>query len=233
MKPKICLIAGSDSEIAYDTAERLSGEYFLVLCRHEGHERSDKLLKTCEAVQYRADLTDEVQAEGLIQEVFRKYSHLDLVVNFTGKNIHVPDEDISGPIWDDVMSANLKPVFFLCKYYHKYHRKDLEGCIVNFSSTAGIRPIPSSPHYVAAKAGVIALSKYYAELMAPCVRVNTIAPGFVNTQRHSSPEYDSVRERIALKRMAKFSEIAETVIYLANCKYITGQTIIIDGGLIL
>ncbi len=231
MKSKVCLITGADSEIACDTAEVLSQEYLLILCCHRGHERSDRLMKTFDTVPYQADLTDEVQAGTLMHEVFRKYSHIDLLVNFTGKNIHVPDDDINGAVWDDVISANLKPAFFLCKYYRKYCKKDLDGCIINFSSTAGIRPILSSPHYIAAKAGLIALSKYYAAIMAPNVRVNIIAPSFVKTERHNFPEYDSVREKIPLKRMADPSEIAKTVMYLANCRYITGQTVILDGGM--
>lgn len=233
MKSKVCLIAGANSEFASKIADKLSQEYFLILCRHKGHERSDSIIKTYKAVQYEADLTNEDQAKNLMREVFQKYSHIDLLVNLTGKNIHLPDDNIDEAAWDEVISANLKPAFFLCKYYHRYHRTNRDGCIIHFSSTAGIRPIPSSPHYIVAKAGVIALSKYYAEIMAPYVRVNTIAPGFIKTERHNSQEYDSIMEKIPLKRMADPSEIAETVAYLANCRFITGQTVVLDGGMIL
>ena len=135
-------------------------------------------------------------------------------------------------MWEDVISYILKTAYLLCKYYWKYCDRHAYGCIIHLSSTAGLRPAPSSPHYITAKAGLIALSKYYAQIMAPYVRVNTVAPGYVQTKRHASPDYDSIRDRIPLKRMAALSEISDTVAYIADCQYLTSQTIVVDGGLI-
>lgn len=82
-------------------------------------------------------------------------------------NISVAESELTEKIWDEVISSNLKPAFFLCKFYRQYRAENSSGCIINFSSTAGIRPLPSSPHYITAKTGLIALSTYYAKIMAP------------------------------------------------------------------
>lgn len=229
---KICLIAGANSEIACVIAKKLVDEYTLILCRHKNHQRIDELLKFQNTFCVQADLRDEAQVDNLMKSIFREYKTIDLMINCVGKNISVAESELTEKIWDEVISSNLKPAFFLCKFYRQYRSENSSGCIINFSSTAGIRPLPSSPHYITAKAGLIALSTYYAKIMAPHVRVNVIAPGFVQTQKHNSSAYDSIRDKIPLKRMATLSEIAETIKYIADCNYLTGQTIILDGGLI-
>lgn len=231
MEPDICLITGANSEIAAAIAKRLLPSYRLFLCWHKEHQRVDELLEFGNVSSFQADLRCEAQVRALMRNIFQTYSKIDLLVNCVGKNSAIPNEEITETVWDDVISSNLKPAYFLCKYYREYRNSGTCGCVIHLSSTAGLRPMPSSPHYIAAKAGLIALSNYYAKIMAPYVRVNTIAPGYVQTERHESPDYDSIRDRIPLKRFAELSEIADTVAYIANCKYITGQTVIVDGGL--
>lgn len=232
MEHKICLITGANSEIAKAIAEQFESDYHLILCWHQNNERITELLKKDNVTSVQADLQHEKQVKTLIYDLFQQYNKIDLLINCIGKNSYVPDDEISEEIWDDIIAVNLKPAFFLCKYFLEYCNKINKGCIIHISSTAGIRPLPTSPHYITAKAGLIALSEYYAKIMAPNIRVNTIAPGFVQTQRHTSPSYDDIRKRIPMQRMADLSEIAQTVLYLAECQYITGQTIIVDGGLI-
>ena len=232
MEPNICMITGANSEIAVAIAKRLLPKYHLLLCWHKEHHRINELLKSGRVSDCQADLQCEEQVRTLMRDSFQKYSKIDLLVNCVGKNTSIPDEEITEAVWDDVISSNLKPAYLLCKYYWKYCDRHAYGCIIHLSSTAGLRPAPSSPHYITAKAGLIALSKYYAQIMAPYVRVNTVAPGYVQTERHASPDYDSIRDRIPLKRMAALSEISDTVAYIADCQYLTSQTIVVDGGLI-
>lgn len=232
MEPKTCVIAGANSEIAIAIAKKFISEYRLVLCWHQGHSRVDELLGLDAVSSRQVDLRREEQVDNLMKELFQSYQSIDLLINCVGKNSFIPDVEIAEDVWDDVISTNLKPAYFLCKYYWKYCDRQSPGCIIHLSSTAGLRPFPSSPHYITAKAGLIALSGYYAKLMAPCIRVNTIAPGFVQTERHATPDYDPIRAQIPLRRMAAPSEIAETAAYIANCQYLTAQTIVIDGGLI-
>lgn len=96
--------------------------------------------------------------------------------------------------------------------------------------------MPTSPHYIAAKAGVIALTEYFAQSFAPDIRVNCIAPGFVLTENHKPLNYkgyDSIIDSIPLHRMATMEDIADAVIYLLKAMTITGHTLVVDGGLIL
>lgn len=231
MGPNICMIAGANSEIATAIAKHLIPKYHLILCWHKEHHRVDELLKFGNVSACQTDLCCEEQVSALMGDMFQTYSGIDLLVNCVGKNSSIPDEEITAEVWDDVISSNLKPAYLLCKYYWKYCDRHANGCIIHLSSTAGLRPMPSSPHYITAKAGLVALSKYYAQIMAPNIRVNAIAPGYVQTERHASPDYEAIRNRIPLKRMADLSEIAATVAYIADCRYLTGQTIVVDGGL--
>lgn len=231
---EICLILGANSEIAIYIAKALAKKYQLILI---WHNNNDRISANLDMLQYsdiiQTDMTKECLVKQLFEMIFYKYGKLDFIINCIGKNRHETDENINEDSWDEVLNNNLKPIFFTGKYYKKYFFKNNEGCWINFSSTAGIRGIPKTPHYIVAKSGVISLSKYYAKLLAPYIRVNVIAPGFVETFSHKSVAYDSIRESTPMKRMASLEEILDTVYYLMKCKFLTGQTIIVDGGLIL
>lgn len=234
MKNRICLITGANSELATAIIERFLNDYHLILCWHDSCERIKEYLSLDDVDSFCGDLQHEKQCEFLMRQLHEKYSHIDVVINCIGKNVH--SADITEEIWDDVIATNLKPAFFIGKYYWKYFyetdNKKYNSCMIHISSTAGIRPIPSSPHYVVAKAGLIALSDYFAKVMAPYVRVNTIAPGFVATGNHCSSAYDDIIKKIPMKRMASIDEVAQTAEYLVECAYITAQTIVVDGGMI-
>lgn len=234
MKKKVCMLIGANSEIGSSIANMMSLNYQLILVWHNNRDRIDQNIESLiQADIIQKDMTDEKAVESLFQYVSEKYNRIDCIINFIGKNKRQLDEAISSEDWDDVLNNNLKPILYMGRYYNRYVKDGEHGCIINFSSTAGIRGIPKSPHYIVAKAGVIALSEYYAKILAPRIRVNTIAPGFVNTDSHSTNAYDSVRESTPMKRMATMEEVYETIKYILGCGFITGQTLVLDGGLIL
>ena len=121
---KVCLIAGANSEIACAIAKRLVDEYTLILCRHKNHQRIDELLKNQNTFCVQADLRDEAQVDNLMKSIFREYKNLDLLINCVGKNISVAESELTEKIWDEVISSNLKPVFFLCKFYRQYRAEN-------------------------------------------------------------------------------------------------------------
>lgn len=234
MNKKVCLIIGANSEIAGAVIKRFLYSYQFVLCWHKRCDRIKEYFINDNVDEYRSDLRHEENCKRLMKQLHDKYAHIDVIINCIGKNDHC--ENITEEIWDDVIGTNLKPAFFISKFYWElfYGLNDCKssGCLIHLSSTAGIRPIPSSPHYIAAKAGLIALCDYFAKVMAPYVRVNTIAPGFVATSSHSSDAYNETVKKIPMQRMAAAEEIAQTVEYIVNCGYVTAQTFVIDGGMI-
>lgn len=234
MKNKVCLITGSNSETALAIAKYFYDDYHLVLCWHKHCERIHDILSQNDVDSFCGDLSHEDQCQKLMNECKKKYTHIDTIINCIGKNNK--EKDVTEEIWDDVMSNNLKPAYFLSKHYWKYFYEEQhcerQGCIIHISSTAGINPAPSSPHYVAAKAGIIALSKYFSKEMAPYVRVNVIAPCYIDTSNHRVSDYDWIKEQNPMKRFVTTEEVAQTAAYIAKCTYLNAQTIILDGGMI-
>ena len=136
--------------------------------------------------------------------------------------------------FDDVIRVNLKGTFNMIRHCTPYFMKQRSGCVINVASVAGVMGNAGQANYSASKAGVIGLTKTTAkELVSRGVRCNAVAPGFVETdmtQRFADNE--EVLSQIPMKRMAKASEIADLIAFLASDKgaYITGEIIRIDGG---
>lgn len=234
MKNKICLISGANSETAFEIAKHFRENYHLILCWHKNSDIIQNLLEQNDIDFFCGDLRHEEQCKAIMKECKDKYSHIDVIINCIGKNNK--EKNITEEIWDDVIASNLKPAFFLSKYYwtffYEEQHSECNGCIIHIASTAGINPIPASPHYVVAKAGIIALSKYFAKTMSPYVRVNVIAPCYIDTKSHRTSAYDALREHNPMKRFASTKEVAQTAAYIADCTYINAQTIILDGGMV-
>lgn len=230
MNEQLAVVVGGTGQIGQHLICKLICNSYHVISI-SGHLPTQRI----SGVEYMAfDMSSQSSVEICYNKIKKNHSNVDLLVNAIGKNNRRSLRDIDEAIWDDVINSNLKSVFFICKTFYNLLLDG--GCIVNFSSTAGIRAIPQSPHYIAAKAGVIALTKYFAQVFAPDIRVNCIAPGFAATKNHESGSYtgyEKTMSKIPLHKMASLDEIAETVLYFARSETITGHTIVIDGGLTL
>ena len=234
MSGKVAVVVGGSGQLGRSTLSVLRDNGYQSI----GISRSKP--DTCDSepgVEYLfGDMTKPNQIEQCCADIILKHQKVDLLVNVIGKNIKCPLNEVTEEIWSEVIDANLKSVFFLCRTFANAMIKFGGGMIINFASTAGIRAVPQSPHYVAAKAGVIALSQFFAKAYAPSVRVNCIAPGFILTKNHE-PEnyanYDDILNRIPMKQLTTIEETIETILFLATSQTITGHTIVIDGGLIL
>jgi NAD(P)-dependent dehydrogenase (short-subunit alcohol dehydrogenase family) len=224
------VIVGGSGEIGSMITEKLSCEYNTI-CIHKNQHPVNVFRKNMDIC---ADMTDPVQIENIAKDIKSKYKAIDVLVNCIGKNIAVPLDKLDLQIWEDVINTNLQSVFFLCKIIGTEMVKKKSGVIVNFASTAGIKPLQKSPHYIAAKAGVIALTKFYAQIYAPFVRVNAVAPGYVLTKNHiQDADNTNVIDKIPLGRMATVEEIVNTVKHIIESSYMTGEIVIVDGGLTL
>ena len=233
MKSKVAMIVGGNSEIGKELASELSKEYHIIVVSRSLSEKNH----CSDYITFlNADMRSPIQIEELKEEIYSSFGQVNLVINVIGKNTRESLDDISEEAWNDVIDSNLKSVFFICKTFGTRMLLEKKGTIINFASTAGIRPLPHSPHYIAAKAGVIALTQYFAQVFAPTIRVNAIAPGYVLTKVHlpeNYSKYNDVISKTPLKKMVNKNEIVIAVKYLIGAESTTGQVLTIDGGLIL
>jgi NAD(P)-dependent dehydrogenase (short-subunit alcohol dehydrogenase family) len=186
-------------------------------------------------------VTADVRMNDQVKELFKKttetFGGLDILVNNAGGMFTLPLLEMSENAWEAMMRENLKPVFLCSQAAAKEMITLKKGAIINIASIVGIHAQTLNAAYAAAKAGIINLTKTMAEDWAKYqIRVNAIAPGYIETSR-LGPIYGNKQVRISdipLGRTGKPEDIAGAAVYLASdaSSYVTGQTIVIDGGAI-
>lgn len=187
------------------------------------------------AMTVKADVSDDSQVRDMVKKVAEKFGRLDILVNSAGTTTFVEPSDLEGlteEIWDRAIAVNLKGTFFCCRAVVPIMKSNDGGSIINISSIAGITGVGSSMAYSASKAGVICLTKSLARTLAPQIRVNTIAPGFVDSRwTEGWDEYRKMHMNATpMKRVAKPEDVAISALYLVHSDFVTGQVIVVDGG---
>lgn len=192
-----------------------------------------------DAVAYRGDVSDEAQVEDMMKFTLDRYGRIDILVNNAGITrdnllMRMKPED-----WDQVMNINLKGVYNCIRAAVRPMLKQKKGRIINVASVVGVTGNAGQANYAAAKAGIIGLTKSVAkEVASRGILVNAVAPGFIATDMTADLP-DGVKEellkRIPLGRWGEPAEVAEVVLFLSSpaSSYITGQTIHIDGGMVM
>jgi 3-oxoacyl-[acyl-carrier protein] reductase len=171
----------------------------------------------------------------MLGQVISDFGKLDILVNCAGTTKFVDHSDLEGlkdEYWDEIFGVNVKGVFNTCRAAAEELRKQ-KGCIVNIASIAGLTGLGSSIAYSASKAAAISVNKSLARVLAPEVRVNAVAPGIVTTRWVEGQ--DAHIERLAagtpLQRVATPEDVAEVAYSLiAHAGFVTGQTVVVDGG---
>lgn len=189
----------------------------------------------CLAIQ--GDISDFNQASNIVEQVLKTFNRVDFLVNNAGITrdnlvMRMSEED-----FDAVINTNLKGCFNMTKHCSKVMLKQKSGSIINISSVVGLTGNIGQINYSASKAGMIGMTFSTArELASRGITCNAIAPGFITTDMTDIlPESikESVINNIPLKRFGNVEEIAQTAIFLASNKYITGQVIAVDGGMVM
>lgn len=234
---KTAVVTGASGGIGADIARRLPelGFTHIVLCCNKN--RPDKLKTELEQKGISCTVFQGEFGSGKAEkELFDSLDRLDLLINCAGISkfslvCQTTDEEYS-----EMMKVNLDSVFY-CMREASSLLLQSKGEVINISSVWGVCGASCESIYSAAKAGVIGFTKAWAKEYAPMgIRVNAIAPGVIDTPmmaHFSEEEIDEIVSEIPLSRMGTGNDIAETVAFLHNCTYITGQTIVVDGGYIL
>jgi NAD(P)-dependent dehydrogenase (short-subunit alcohol dehydrogenase family) len=195
-----------------------------------------------EALALRTDVTDEKSTQEMAQETVARFGRIDVLVNnaaFFSTIVKKPFHRISGDEWDKVMGVNLKGLFLCAKAVYPQMKKQGKGKIINVSSGTFYKGLPNFLHYVTSKGGVIGFTRALArEVGDDGIRVNAIAPGYTETEILKEKPQDPegvIKAGVAarcLKRPENPEDLTGTIVFLASddSDFITGQTIIVDGG---
>ncbi|MEN2997943.1 MAG: 3-oxoacyl-[acyl-carrier-protein] reductase [Brevinematia bacterium] len=245
LKGKIALVTGASRGIGKAIAEKLASLGANVIVTSTKAETSKNVAEEIEnrykvkARGYALNVANFSEFSNIVEEVIKEFGRIDILVNNAGITkdtliLRMKEED-----WDDVINTNLKGVFNGCKAVSKYMLKQQYGKIVNISSVVGIMGNAGQVNYSASKGGVIALTKSLAkELASRNINVNAVAPGYIDTDMtRVLPENvkQEILKLIPLGRMGQPEDVANVVAFLCSdmSSYITGQTILVDGGMVM
>ncbi|MFD0825303.1 3-oxoacyl-[acyl-carrier-protein] reductase [Neobacillus sp. M.A.Huq-85] len=242
---KAVLVTGASRGIGREIALELARQGANVAVNFAGSEaKANEVVDEIKALgrdafTVKCDVSNSEEVASMVKETVDRFGRLDILVNNAGITkdnllMRMKEEE-----WDDVISINLKGVFLCTKAVTRQMMKQRYGRIINIASIVGVSGNPGQANYVAAKAGVIGLTKTTAkELAARNITVNAIAPGFITTDMTDKLTEDIKTEMLKQIPLARFGEpkdIAKVTAFLASddSSYMTGQTLHIDGGMVM
>lgn len=232
---KVALVTGSAKRLGRAVALRFAREGADLVIHHraspvEAQETVGEIERLGRrAIAVSADLTRVSEIRKLMEEVEKTFGRLDVLVNSAANFIHTEFESTTEVIWDSSLDTNLKAPFFCAQAATRMLKKS-RGVIVNFADVGGILAWPGYVPHCVSKAGVIMLTRALAKTLAPEIRVNAIAPGTI-TMPGDPPEWEADFVKLApLRRTGRPNDIADAVLYLIQAEFMTGHTLVLDGG---
>ena len=245
LEGKKALVTGASRGIGRAIALALAAEGADVVVNYAGSEAAAKAVAAeieamgRKALVLQADISSNESATAMVDAAVKEFGRIDILVNNAGITrdgllMRMKEED-----WDSVLTTNLKGVFNCTKAAVKYMMKQKAGRIVSISSVVGLMGNAGQANYAAAKAGVLGFTKAVAkEVAARGITVNAIAPGFIQTDMTavlSEKVVEGMLNTIPLHKLGDPEDIAKAVVFLVSddAKYITGQTLHVDGGMVM
>ena len=241
LQNKIALVTGGGTGIGRATSLLLAKEGASVAVNYSRSE-SDALETVADieqlgvkAMAIQADVSNRDQVESMIETVVEKLGRLDILINNAATTKMVPYtdlEDLTDEVWDQALDVNVKGLFYCCRAAIRAMQKTGGGQIVSVSSIAGFTGMGSSIAYAASKAAVINMTRGLAASHAPDIQVNSVAPGVVETRWIKGWEKftDPHRDQTPMKRHASPGDVANAIFGLLINPFVTGQTVVVDGG---
>lgn len=242
---KAAIVTGASRGIGRAIALALAEEGARIAVNYSGsREKAEEVVRLIEeaggeAFAIQADVSNANDVKAMVDATLEAYGSIDMLVNNAGITRDNLLMRMKEDEWDDVININLKGVYLCTKGVTRQMMKQRSGKIVNMASIVGVSGNPGQANYVAAKAGVIGLTKTTAkELASRNITVNAVAPGFITTDMTDALTEDVKAQMLATIPLGKLGEpedVARTVLFLLSddAAYITGQTIHVDGGMIM
>ena len=243
---KVVLVTGGAQGIGKAIVLELAKNHYDVVINYLTSNKAAALLEEeikknydVRVMTIQADVSKEEEVDAMISLIEKKWGGVDILVNNAGITrdtllLRMKEED-----WDAVLNTNLKGVFNCTKAAVKYMAKQRSGAIVNISSVVALMGNAGQANYAAAKAGILGFTRSVAkEMAARGIRVNAVTPGFIKTDMTSvlsEKVVAAMEASIPLARLGEPEDIAKAVLFLVsdNAAYITGQTLHVDGGMVM
>lgn len=236
LRGRRALVTGAGHRVGQAIAVALGGRGMRVAVHYNSH--ADGARDTVRAVEsaggrgelFGADLTEPESSHRLIDDVVGKFGGLDVLVNSAAVMIRTPFGEITPEQWDGIMALNLRAPFFLAQAAAP-HLRHSHGVVVNIADLAAFETWPGYLPHGLSKAGVVYMTRALARVLAPEVRVAGIAPGTVLLPDNwADADEERLRRTTPLQRSGTPGDVTATVLFILDSDYLTGETIIVDGG---
>lgn len=242
LKGKVALVTGSAAGIGRATALAFAREGAAVTVNYtKSKAEAEATVKEItsmgvDALLVKASVANESEVREMVATTMKAFGRIDILINNAGTTRFVPMSDLDAlndEAWDAIYAVNVKGSFYCARAVAPIMKTLGEGLIVNTSSIAGFTGIGSSIPYAASKAAVISLTKSLARVLGPEIRVNAVAPGFVPTRWNAGreEEHADIIEQTPMGRLTTPEDVAGvSVAFATDAKFVTGATIVVDGG---
>lgn len=237
---KTVIVTGGSRGIGAAIVDLLAKEGYNVVLNYNKSEENAKKIKEESTKKgytveiFKADVSKREETKKLVEFTIEKFKKIDVLINNAGISQTKLFTDITDEDWNNMINTNLNSVFFMSQEVAKHMIYEKEGCIINISSIWALIGASCEVHYSVAKAGIDAMTKSLAKELGPSnIRVNSIAPGIINTDMNkhlSNEELEEIKEEIPLEKIGNTSSISKCVKWLIEDDYTTGQVISINGG---
>lgn len=233
---KVAIVTGGASGIGLSIAEKLlKNNYQVIISYNSSTDSARSLLEKYENLDiFQTDLSNPENTQSLIDFAFSKYRKIDLLVNNAGVDLVKMINDTTFDDFDYIMKVNLYSPYFLARGVSKHMIDAKYGNIINISSILGITGGSCESAYSISKAGLDGLTKSLAQEFGPSnIRVNSIAPGLIDTKMNSNLTTDEINNLVMdfpISRIGTPDDVADLVLYLEHAGYVTGQVIQVNGG---
>ena len=236
---KIAIVTGASRGIGREIAKELSRQGIKVVANYNKSEEQIKQLQKeyPEIDIFKADVSKREEVKQMVEYTLKKYGKIDILINNAGISENKLFTDVTDEDWNKIINNNLYSAFCVTQEVipNMIHNKN--GCIINISSVWGIVGASCESIYSISKAGIDALTKSLAKELGPCnIRVNSIAPGIINTDMNNNltkEDIEELKEEIPLGKIGNATDVSKCVKWLIEDEYTTGQIISINGGWII